>query len=58
MPAKGSMDFSLEIMNISAMLNMAAGNDYFSSFPLKFHVCLLNRALLIWRKGVGEKPHL
>lgn len=40
------------------MLTMVAGNDYCSGFSLKFHVRLLNRALLIWRRGVGEAPHL
>lgn len=38
--------------------DMAACNDYCSCFPLKFHVRLLNRALLIWKKGVGEEPYL
>lgn len=57
-PSKSSMDFSLWTGSVFAMPNRAAGNDYCSCFPLKFHVRLLNRTLLIWRKGVGEEPHL
>ena len=40
------------------MLSTAAGNDCCFSFPLKFHVPLLNRALLIWSKGIGEESDL
>lgn len=52
MSSKSCMDFFLWIGSIFAMLNTAAGNDYCSWFPLKCHIHLLNRALLIWRKGV------
>lgn len=45
-------------VNSSSVLTTAAGNSYDSCFPLKFPICLLTKALLLWNKGVDGELRL